>query len=50
MIDLEIAIINPVLRTPSVIRPFLVGASQRVAAADLPDLNIVEVGRAISYL
>ncbi len=47
---LKIAIINPVLRTPSVTPPFVVGRPKRVTATDLADTNIVELGRAIGDL
>ena len=47
---LDIALINPVLRTPYVLPPFVVGRAHSIPASELPDVNIVELGQALGDL
>jgi glycosyltransferase involved in cell wall biosynthesis len=48
--SLNIGIINPVLSTPYVLPPFIVGQARSIPASELPDVNIVELGRALGNL
>lgn len=48
--SLEIAIVNPILRTPYVESTFSVKAAGPVSASELPEINIVELGRALGDL
>jgi glycosyltransferase involved in cell wall biosynthesis len=47
---LNIAIVNPILRTPSILPSLFLGRTRRVPAAELSEINIIELARALTDL